>query len=112
MFETQPLRSHALYLFIKRFDLVVKQGVLRSLCVASTQFIERLLNGEFVDLGHDCCLRRRKAKQLRIDNRRTSLASVVRAGAPDKAASPPMEDRGTGRSNLIGSALACAGCSP
>jgi len=34
-------------------------------CFASrgTQFIERLLNREFVDLSHDCCLpRRRKAK--------------------------------------------------
>jgi hypothetical protein len=54
LLETQSLQSHALYLFIERVDLVVEQCVLRLLCVASTQFIERLLNGEFVNLSHDC----------------------------------------------------------
>jgi hypothetical protein len=61
MLETPPLRSHALYLFIERVDLVVKQCVLRLLCIARSQFIERLLNGEFIDFSHDC--RRRRGRQ-------------------------------------------------
>jgi hypothetical protein len=98
MLETQSLRPHALYLFIERVDLVVEQCVLRLFCIAGTQFIERLLNGEFVDLSQDCCLpRRRKIGRLRMDNRGKSFRlddSLL--AAPDKAASPASRRIGGG----------------
>jgi len=71
------------------------------------------LNGEFVDVGRDCCLpRKRKAKRLRMDNRRKSFRlDVSLLAAPRQGCLALIHDSGAERSCLIEGALACAGCS-
>jgi len=118
LLKTQSLGSHPLYLFIECADLVGEQCVLRLLCIVGTQFIERLLNGEFVDLSHDCCLpgkrkTKRLGKRLATDNRRKSFrldGSLL--VAPTRLPRPHRGGSGDGsESSLIEGTPACAGCS-
>ena len=80
--ETQSLRSHALCLFIKCVDPVVKLCAFRLFCITATQFIESPFYGQFVDFSHNY------GKSFSLDN--------LLFAAPDKAASPSWED-GSGR---------------
>jgi hypothetical protein len=51
-FETQSLRSQALYLFIKRVNFLIMLRGLGLLRVCLTQFVESFLNGELRGFGH------------------------------------------------------------
>ena len=51
-FETQSLRSQALYLFVKRVNLLMMPRGLGLLRVCLTQFVESFLNGELRSFGH------------------------------------------------------------
>jgi hypothetical protein len=51
-FETQSLRSHSLYLFIKRVNLLIMLRGFGFLRIGLTQFIECLLDGELRGFGH------------------------------------------------------------
>jgi hypothetical protein len=52
-FETQSLRSHSLYLFIKRVNLLFVPRGFGFPRISLAHFIERFLNGELCGFGHD-----------------------------------------------------------
>src|SRR5260370_1096643 len=52
LIEAQSLRSHTLYLLIKRVNFLIKPRVLRSRRIAAAQPFERFLNGEFGGFSH------------------------------------------------------------
>jgi len=51
-FETQPLCSHALYLFVERAHLLVVLLVLRFGPVALAQLLQRFVDREFGGVSH------------------------------------------------------------
>ena len=51
-FETQSLRSHSAYLFIKCFGLLFMPRGAGFLRIGLTQFVERCLDGELRGFGH------------------------------------------------------------
>ena len=51
-FETQPLRSHALYLFVERAHLLVVPLVFRFGPIALAQLLQRFLDREFGGVSH------------------------------------------------------------
>jgi hypothetical protein len=51
-FQTQPLRSHALYIFIKFANFFIDLRALRFCLIAAAQLFERFFNGEFGRFGH------------------------------------------------------------
>jgi hypothetical protein len=52
LLEAQPLRFHALYLFIKCVNFLIDPRVFRFWRIAAAKLFERFLNGEFADFGH------------------------------------------------------------
>jgi hypothetical protein len=51
--ETQPLRSHALDLFIERGDFLVAPRGFRLARIRFAQLVESFLDGQFFGVGHD-----------------------------------------------------------